>query len=69
MSVPKRTKRWGEIPGQERHSGKTALKNAGKNQSMKLIQAGQRVQIIKKDAEKGGVLKLGTLSAAFAFSG
>ena len=26
----------------------------------KLIQAGQRVQIIKKDADKGGVLKLGT---------
>lgn len=26
----------------------------------KLIQAGQRVQIIKKDPEKGGVLKLGT---------
>ena len=25
-----------------------------------LIQAGQRVQIIKKDADKGGVLKLGT---------
>ncbi|WP_313507444.1 malate:quinone oxidoreductase, partial [Kosakonia sacchari] len=26
----------------------------------KLIQAGQRVQIIKKDEDKGGVLKLGT---------
>ncbi|KAA5974194.1 MULTISPECIES: malate dehydrogenase (quinone) [Pantoea] len=31
-----------------------------KKEDWKLIQAGQRVQIIKKDAEKGGVLKLGT---------
>ncbi|MEM6159331.1 malate dehydrogenase (quinone) [Erwinia sp. P6884] len=33
---------------------------AAKAEDWKLIQAGQRVQIIKKDAEKGGVLKLGT---------
>ncbi|WP_205952994.1 malate dehydrogenase (quinone) [Pantoea stewartii] len=31
-----------------------------KKEDWTLIQAGQRVQIIKKDAEKGGVLKLGT---------
>jgi len=31
-----------------------------KKEDWKLIQAGQRVQIIKKDKEKGGVLKLGT---------
>ncbi len=31
-----------------------------RKEDWKLIQAGQRVQIIKKDAEKGGVLKLGT---------
>ncbi|WP_428946127.1 malate dehydrogenase (quinone) [Pantoea sp. FN060301] len=31
-----------------------------KAEDWKLIQAGQRVQIIKKDPEKGGVLKLGT---------
>ncbi|MDR7342419.1 malate dehydrogenase (quinone) [Pantoea alhagi] len=31
-----------------------------KREDWHLIQAGQRVQIIKKDAEKGGVLKLGT---------
>jgi malate dehydrogenase (quinone) len=31
-----------------------------KKEDWKLIQAGQRVQIIKKDEEKGGVLKLGT---------
>ena len=31
-----------------------------KKDEWKLIQAGQRVQIIKRDAEKGGVLKLGT---------
>nr|WP_024968067.1 malate dehydrogenase (quinone) [Pantoea sp. IMH] len=31
-----------------------------KKEDWKLIQAGQRVQIIKKDPEKGGVLKLGT---------
>ncbi|MGC0786845.1 malate dehydrogenase (quinone) (plasmid) [Pantoea agglomerans] len=31
-----------------------------KKEDWKLIQAGQRVQIIKKDADKGGVLKLGT---------
>ena len=31
-----------------------------KKEDWKLIQAGQRVEIIKKDAEKGGVLKLGT---------
>ena len=31
-----------------------------RREDWKLIQAGQRVQIIKKDAEKGGVLKLGT---------
>ncbi|MGB9097107.1 malate dehydrogenase (quinone) [Erwinia sp.] len=33
---------------------------AARKEDWKLIQAGQRVQIIKKDAEKGGVLKLGT---------
>lgn len=33
---------------------------AARQQDWKLIQAGQRVQIIKKDADKGGVLKLGT---------
>lgn len=41
----------------------TALKEyypAARQEDWKLIQAGQRVQIIKKDAEKGGVLKLGT---------
>ncbi|GLR07653.1 malate dehydrogenase (quinone) [Mixta theicola] len=31
-----------------------------KKEDWHLIQAGQRVQIIKKDAEKGGVLRLGT---------
>ncbi len=31
-----------------------------RKEDWKLIQAGQRVQIIKKDAEKGGILKLGT---------
>ncbi|UAK22078.1 malate dehydrogenase (quinone) [Kluyvera sp. CRP] len=31
-----------------------------RKEDWKLIQAGQRVQIIKKDADKGGVLKLGT---------
>ncbi|KHS45314.1 malate:quinone oxidoreductase [Hafnia paralvei] len=31
-----------------------------RKEDWKLIQAGQRVQIIKKDKEKGGVLKLGT---------
>ncbi|MFW0765835.1 malate dehydrogenase (quinone) [Trabulsiella odontotermitis] len=31
-----------------------------RQEDWKLIQAGQRVQIIKKDEEKGGVLKLGT---------
>ena len=31
-----------------------------KKEEWKLIQAGQRVQIIKRDPEKGGVLKLGT---------
>ena len=31
-----------------------------RKEDWKLIQAGERVQIIKKDAEKGGVLKLGT---------
>ena len=33
---------------------------SARKEDWKLIQAGQRVQIIKKDAEKGGVLKLGT---------
>lgn len=33
---------------------------AARKEDWKLIQAGQRVQIIKKDAEKGGLLKLGT---------
>ncbi|WP_435953307.1 malate dehydrogenase (quinone) [Dryocola sp. BD626] len=33
---------------------------AARQEDWKLIQAGQRVQIIKKDADKGGVLKLGT---------
>jgi len=33
---------------------------AARKEDWKLIQAGQRVQIIKKDAQKGGVLKLGT---------
>lgn len=31
-----------------------------RQEDWKIIQAGQRVQIIKKDADKGGVLKLGT---------
>ena len=31
-----------------------------KKEDWRLIQAGQRVQIIRKDADKGGVLKLGT---------
>ena len=31
-----------------------------KKNEWRLVQAGQRVQIIKRDAEKGGVLKLGT---------
>lgn len=31
-----------------------------KKDEWRLVQAGQRVQIIKRDAEKGGVLKLGT---------
>jgi malate dehydrogenase (quinone) len=31
-----------------------------RKEDWKLIQAGQRVQIIKKDADKGGILKLGT---------
>ncbi|WP_204265566.1 malate:quinone oxidoreductase, partial [Enterobacter hormaechei] len=31
-----------------------------KKAQWRLWQAGQRVQIIKRDAEKGGVLKLGT---------
>ena len=33
---------------------------AARKEDWKLIQAGQRVQIIKRDAEKGGILKLGT---------
>ena len=33
---------------------------AARKEDWTLIQAGQRVQIIKKDADKGGVLKLGT---------
>ncbi|EOS95119.1 malate dehydrogenase (quinone) [Erwinia tracheiphila] len=33
---------------------------AARKEDWKLIQAGQRVQIIKKDADKGGLLKLGT---------
>ncbi|CCJ83613.1 Malate:quinone oxidoreductase [Cronobacter dublinensis 1210] len=33
---------------------------SARKEDWKLIQAGQRVQIIKKDPEKGGVLKLGT---------
>ncbi len=33
---------------------------SARKEDWKLIQAGQRVQIIKKDADKGGVLKLGT---------
>lgn len=33
---------------------------AARKEDWRLIQAGQRVQIIKKDAQKGGVLKLGT---------
>ncbi|MBD4800361.1 malate:quinone oxidoreductase, partial [Xanthomonas citri pv. citri] len=31
-----------------------------KKEDWRLWQAGQRVQIIKRDAEKGGVLRLGT---------
>ncbi|HIE6054967.1 TPA: malate:quinone oxidoreductase, partial [Pseudomonas aeruginosa] len=31
-----------------------------RDEDWKLVQAGQRVQIIKKDAEKGGVLQFGT---------
>ena len=38
---------------------RTYFPNA-KKEDWKLWQAGQRVQIIKRDAEKGGVLKLGT---------
>ncbi|NQD77851.1 malate dehydrogenase (quinone), partial [Pseudomonas sp. CM27] len=38
---------------------RTYFPNA-KQEDWKLWQAGQRVQIIKRDAEKGGVLKLGT---------
>lgn len=41
----------------------TALKAwfpEAKKEDWHLVQAGQRVQIIKKDAEKGGVLRLGT---------
>lgn len=33
---------------------------SARKEDWKLIQAGQRVQIIKKDTDKGGVLKLGT---------
>jgi malate dehydrogenase (quinone) len=33
---------------------------AAKNQDWHLLQAGQRVQIIKKDADKGGILQFGT---------
>ena len=33
---------------------------SARKEDWKLLQAGQRVQIIKKDADKGGVLKLGT---------
>ncbi len=33
---------------------------SARKEDWKLIQAGQRVQIIKKDEEKGGILKLGT---------
>lgn len=34
--------------------------SAGEKEDWRLWQAGQRVQIIKRDAEKGGVLRLGT---------
>jgi malate dehydrogenase (quinone) len=44
----------------DRFAALKAYYPAARQQDWKLIQAGQRVQIIKKDADKGGVLKLGT---------
>lgn len=44
----------------ERFAALKAYYPQARKADWKLIQAGQRVQIIKKDADKGGVLKLGT---------
>ncbi|WP_275553367.1 malate dehydrogenase (quinone) [Mixta sp. Marseille-Q2659] len=44
----------------DRHAALKAYFPQAKKEDWHLIQAGQRVQIIKKDAQKGGVLRLGT---------
>ena len=44
----------------DRYAALKAYLPQAKKEDWHLIQAGQRVQIIKKDAEKGGVLRLGT---------
>jgi malate dehydrogenase (quinone) len=44
----------------DRYAALKAWFPQAKKEDWHLIQAGQRVQIIKKDAEKGGVLRLGT---------
>jgi len=43
-----------------RHEALKEYFPAAKKEDWRLIQAGQRVQIIKRDKEKGGVLRLGT---------
>ncbi|MDU4091849.1 MAG: malate:quinone oxidoreductase [Pantoea sp.] len=44
----------------DRHAALKAYFPQAKKEDWHLVQAGQRVQIIKKDAKKGGVLRLGT---------
>ena len=44
----------------DRHAALQAYFPEAQKADWRLVQAGQRVQIIKKDAEKGGVLRLGT---------
>ncbi|AIX75484.1 malate dehydrogenase (quinone) [Mixta calida] len=44
----------------DRHAALQDYFPEAKKEDWRLVQAGQRVQIIKKDAEKGGVLRLGT---------
>ncbi|MFH8134253.1 malate dehydrogenase (quinone) [Pantoea osteomyelitidis] len=48
------------LSDEDRFEALKAYYPSARKEDWKLIQAGQRVQIIKKDAEKGGVLKLGT---------
>ncbi|EPN1725537.1 malate dehydrogenase (quinone) [Cronobacter turicensis] len=48
------------LSDEDRFDALKAYYPTARKEDWKLIQAGQRVQIIKKDPEKGGVLKLGT---------